>query len=66
MELRGDRVVLRPLAEADVDRIVELGSDPEVARWWRGLTPEHVLEKARGEEKAWRSSRSSSRARSPG
>jgi aminoglycoside 6'-N-acetyltransferase len=50
MELRGDRVVLRPLAEADVDRIVELGSDPEVARWWRGLTPEHVLEKARGED----------------
>jgi aminoglycoside 6'-N-acetyltransferase len=50
MELRGDRVVLRPLAEADVDRIVELGADPEVARWWRGLTPAHVLEKARGED----------------
>ncbi len=50
MELRGDLVVLRPLAEADVDRIVELGADPEVARWWRGLTREHVLEKARGED----------------
>jgi aminoglycoside 6'-N-acetyltransferase len=50
MELRGDRVVLRPLVEADVDRIVELGADPEVARWWRGLTPEHVLAKARGED----------------
>ena len=50
MELRGDRVVLRPLREDDVDRIVELGADPEVARWWRGLTPEHVLEKARGED----------------
>ena len=50
MELRGDRVILRPLAEADVDRIVELGADPEVARWWRGLTHEHVLEKARGED----------------
>jgi aminoglycoside 6'-N-acetyltransferase len=48
MELRGNRVVLRPLAESDVDRIVELGADPEVERWWRGLTPEHVLEKARG------------------
>ena len=48
MELRGDRVVLRPLAEADVDRIVELGADPEVARWWPGLTREHVLAKARG------------------
>ena len=50
MELRGDRVVLRPLAEADVPRIVELGADPEVSRWWRGLTPEHVLAKARGED----------------
>jgi aminoglycoside 6'-N-acetyltransferase len=50
MELRGDRIVLRPLTEADVDRIVELGADPEVERWWRGLTPEHVLEKARGQD----------------
>ena len=50
MELRGDRVVLRPLAEADVARIVELGGDPEVARWWRGLTTDHVGEKARGDD----------------
>ena len=50
VELRGERVVLRPLAEADVDRIVELGADPEVARWWPGLTPEHVGTKARGED----------------
>ena len=50
MELRGERVVLRPLAEADVDRIVELGGDPEVARWWPGLTHEHVGAKARGED----------------
>jgi aminoglycoside 6'-N-acetyltransferase len=50
MDLHGDRVVLRPLAEADVPRIVELGSHPEVARWWRGLTTEHVLGKARGDD----------------
>ena len=50
MELHGERVVLRPLGEADVPRIVELGADPEVARWWRGLTAEHVGEKARGED----------------
>jgi aminoglycoside 6'-N-acetyltransferase len=50
MEVQGDRVVLRPLAESDVARIVELGADPEVARWWPGLTPEHVLAKARGED----------------
>lgn len=49
MELHGDRVVLRPLAEQDVERLVELGSDPEVARWWPGLTHEHVLAKARGD-----------------
>jgi aminoglycoside 6'-N-acetyltransferase len=49
MELHGDLVVLRPLGEDDVPRIVELGADPEVERWWRGLTTEHVLEKARGE-----------------
>jgi aminoglycoside 6'-N-acetyltransferase len=50
VELRGERVVLRPLTEADVDRIVELGAEPEVARWWPGLTPEYVGEKARGED----------------
>lgn len=42
--------MLRPLAEGDVERIVELGADPEVARWWPGLTPEHVRQKARGED----------------
>lgn len=50
MELRGERVVLRPLAEEDAPRLAELGSRPEVARWWPGLTVEHVLEKARGED----------------
>ena len=42
--------MLRLLTEADVPRIVELGADPEVSRWWRGLTHEHVLDKARGED----------------
>jgi len=50
MDLHGDSVVLRLLTEADVPRIVELGADSEVSRWWRGLTHEHVLEKARGED----------------
>jgi aminoglycoside 6'-N-acetyltransferase len=50
MELRGDRVTLRLLAEEDVPRLVELGGDPEVARWWPGLTPEDIGEKARGED----------------
>ena len=45
MELRGDRVVLRPLAEEDVARIVELGTDPEVARWWAGIDETYIREK---------------------
>ena len=50
VELRGERVVLRLLTEADVDRIVELGADPEVARWWPGLTEAYVSATARGED----------------
>jgi aminoglycoside 6'-N-acetyltransferase len=50
VELRGERVVVRPLTEVDVPRLVELGGHPEVARWWRGLTTEHVGKKARGED----------------
>jgi aminoglycoside 6'-N-acetyltransferase len=45
MELRGDRIVLRPLAEGDVARIVELGRDPEVVCWWRGIDEPYVREK---------------------
>jgi aminoglycoside 6'-N-acetyltransferase len=50
MELHGDRVVLRPLTDDDVPRVVELGAHPEVARWWPGLTPDHVTAKAHGED----------------
>ena len=32
-ELQGDRVLLRPLEPADVERIVKIGAEPEVARW---------------------------------
>jgi aminoglycoside 6'-N-acetyltransferase len=50
VELRGERVVLRPLGETDVPILVELGADPSVARWWPGLTDADVRAKARGEE----------------
>jgi aminoglycoside 6'-N-acetyltransferase len=33
-ELRGERVVLRPLRQDDLPRLLELGREPEVARWW--------------------------------
>ena len=51
MELRGERVVLRPLAEADVPRIVEIGDrSGGGALVARAQPPETRLEKARGED----------------
>jgi Acetyltransferase (GNAT) domain len=50
MELRGDRVLLRPLRVEDTHRIADLAADPEVARWWPDLTEAKVVEKAEGRE----------------
>jgi aminoglycoside 6'-N-acetyltransferase len=50
VELTGERVVLRPLAEADVAQLAVFGADPSVARWWPGLTEESLRTNARGEE----------------
>src|SRR6185437_4353906 len=36
--LHGERVLLRPLEERDFERLVEIGAEPEVARWWPGVT----------------------------
>jgi aminoglycoside 6'-N-acetyltransferase len=47
-ELRGERVVLRPLRATDAPRLVELAAHPEVERWWLGLTEEEVVKKAEG------------------
>ena len=44
MELHGDRVVLRSLAEAQVARLAEIGGDPEVARWWAGIDEPYLRE----------------------
>ena len=33
--LRGERVTLRPVTEADRPRLFEILDEPEVARWWR-------------------------------
>lgn len=52
MELRGDSVVLRPLAVDDVPRLVEIGRQPEVARWWTSITAENLTAKAEGRDDA--------------
>ena len=50
MNLRGDRLLLRPFTEADIEAAAAIASEPEVARWW-GALPEHELRaKAAGED----------------
>jgi aminoglycoside 6'-N-acetyltransferase len=49
-ELRGERVVLRPLAAADAPRLAELGQDHGVARWWPGIDEPELRRKAAGED----------------
>jgi aminoglycoside 6'-N-acetyltransferase len=40
--LRGERVRLRALAEADVARVAEINALPEVARWWRPESADEI------------------------
>jgi aminoglycoside 6'-N-acetyltransferase len=46
VELRGERVVLRPLRVEDAPRLAELAADPEVARWWPDLDERELVKKA--------------------
>jgi len=48
VELQGEAVVLRPLRAEDVPRLVEIGRQPEVARWWTSVTMEKLTAKAAG------------------
>jgi aminoglycoside 6'-N-acetyltransferase len=48
--LHGERVTLRPLAAADVPRLAEIAAEPEVARWWLGLSEQDLQEMAGPEE----------------
>jgi aminoglycoside 6'-N-acetyltransferase len=48
MELRGERVVLRPLRVDDAPRLAELAAHPDVARWWPDLNEAELVEKAEG------------------
>ena len=47
--LRGERVQLRPLEARDVGRLVEIGAEPEVARWWPRIDAE-LAEKLAGDD----------------
>jgi aminoglycoside 6'-N-acetyltransferase len=44
--LRGERLLLRPVGPQDVERLVEILREPEVARWW-ALSGPHTAEAVR-------------------
>ena len=44
-DLEGERVRLRPLRPGDVSRLAEIGSEPDVARWWRDVDEPRLREK---------------------
>jgi aminoglycoside 6'-N-acetyltransferase len=52
VELRGESVVLRSLRAEDIPRLVEIGREPEVARWWTSITTEKLTAKASGRDDA--------------
>jgi aminoglycoside 6'-N-acetyltransferase len=49
VELKGDRVVLRPLRVDDVPVLVEIQTQPSVARWWGRPVEEDLRRQAAGE-----------------
>jgi aminoglycoside 6'-N-acetyltransferase len=44
VELRGERVVLRPLEERDIATLLEFVHEPDVARWWPRVSDETLRE----------------------
>jgi aminoglycoside 6'-N-acetyltransferase len=50
MILRGPRLLLRPMADADVDRLCEIAAEPDVARWWGDVSADDLRAKAAGAE----------------
>jgi aminoglycoside 6'-N-acetyltransferase len=42
VELRGERVTLRSLEAGDVQRLAEIAAEPDVARWWLGLSEQDL------------------------
>jgi aminoglycoside 6'-N-acetyltransferase len=50
--LRGEGLMLRPLAPADVPRLAAILAEPEVARWW-GDFPEERVRRELAPEPGW-------------
>jgi aminoglycoside 6'-N-acetyltransferase len=48
--LQGERVRLRPLEERDFDRLVEIGAEPDVSRWWPDISRADMAELAASQE----------------
>lgn len=53
LRLKGERVTLRPLEAADVPRLAEIADEPEVARWWLGVSESDLLELAGPDEETF-------------
>jgi aminoglycoside 6'-N-acetyltransferase len=52
--LHGDRVTLRPVAEADLEPLAAIIREPRVARWWgESDEPERLRENLRMDGAAW-------------
>jgi aminoglycoside 6'-N-acetyltransferase len=49
-ELRGEKVLLRPLTADDVPRLMDIQAQPAVARRWGEPTEEHLRDKAAGRD----------------
>ena len=50
VELRGERVTLRPLESADVPRLAAIAAEPEVAHRWLGLSEADLRDMAGPDE----------------
>jgi aminoglycoside 6'-N-acetyltransferase len=47
-QLRGERVVLRPLGARDLERVATIQAEPEVARWWGPVDEAELRRQAEG------------------
>ena len=46
LRLSGERLALRPLEPADVPALASIAAEPEVARWWLGISEAELRELA--------------------